>query len=231
MDHPFEDPSPEEGIGYPLQYSWVSLVAQTVKNLPAIRETWVQSLGWEDPPGGGQWQPTRVFLPRESPRTEESGRLQSMGSQRVGHNWVTKHTQPWAGQSVSSVAQLCPTLRPHEPQHTRPPCPSPNPGVHSDSHPSSQWCHPAISSILCHPLLLLPSIFPSIRVFSNESVFASGGQNIGVSALVSVLPMNIQDCFHLGLIGWISLQIKGLSRVFSNTTIQKHQFFGAQLSL
>ena len=85
--------------------------------------------------------------------------------------------------------------------------------------------------ILCRPLLLTPSIFPSIRVFSNESVFASGGQNIGVSALVSVLPMNIQDCFHLGLIGWISLQIKGLSRVFSNTTIQKHQFFGAQLSL
>ena len=90
---------------------------------------------------------------------------------------------------------------------------------------------PSIHLILCRPLLLTPSIFPSIRVFSNESVFASGGQNIGVSALVSVLPMNIQDCFHLGLIGWISLQIKGLSRVFSNTTVQKHQFFGIQLSL
>ena len=84
---------------------------------------------------------------------------------------------------------------------------------------------------LCHPLLLLPSIFPRIRVFSNESVLSSGGQIIGVSASTSVLPMNIQDRFSLGWTGWISLQSKGLSRVFSNTTVQKRQFFGAQLSL
>ena len=89
---------------------------------------------------------------------------------------------------------------------------------------------PSNHLILCYPLLLLPSIFPNIRGFSNESVFASGGQNIGVSALVSVLPMNIQDCFHLGLIGWISLQIKGLSRVFYSTRIRKYQFLGAQPS-
>ena len=84
---------------------------------------------------------------------------------------------------------------------------------------------------LCHPLLLLPSIFPSIRVFSNECTFASGGQRIGASASASILPMNIQDWFPLGLNGLLSLQSKGLSRVFSNTTVQKHQFFGAQPSL
>ena len=83
--------------------------------------------------------------------------------------------------------------------------------------------------ILCCPLLLLPSIFPSLRVFSNESVFTSGGQSIGVSASASVLPMNIQDWAPLGLTGWISLQSKGLSKVFSNSTVQKHQIFGAQL--
>ena len=88
---------------------------------------------------------------------------------------------------------------------------------------------PSNHYILCHPLLLLPSFFPSIRVFSKESVLASGGQSIRASA--SALPMTIQDWFPLGSTGWISLQSKGLSRVFSNTTVQKHQFFGAQLSL
>ena len=87
---------------------------------------------------------------------------------------------------------------------------------------------PSNHLILCHPLLLLPSIFPSVRVFSNES---SGGQSIGVSASTSVLPMNIQEWFPLGWTGWISLLSKGLSRVFCNTTVQKHQFFSAQLSL
>ena len=121
------------------------------------------------------------------------------------------------------------SLWPHGLQQTRPLCPSPNPGVYSNSHPLSWWCHPTIQSSVVHPLLLPPSIFPSIRVFSNESV--SGGQSIGVSASASVLPMNIQDWFPLGWTGWISLLSKGLSRVFSNTTVQKHQFFVAQLSL
>ena len=85
--------------------------------------------------------------------------------------------------------------------------------------------------IICHPLFLLPSIFPSIRVFSNESPLTSGGQSIGVSASASVFPINIQNSFPLGLTGLIPLQSKGLSRVFSNTTVQKHQFFSAQLSL
>ena len=90
---------------------------------------------------------------------------------------------------------------------------------------------PSNHLILCHPLLLLPSIFPSIRVFSNDQLFASGSQSIGVSASTSVLPMNTQDWSPLGWTGWISLQSRGLSRVFSNTTVQKHQFFGTQLSL
>ena len=123
------------------------------------------------------------------------------------------------------------SLRPHEPQHARPPCPSPTPGVHPNPCPSSWWCHPTIIHlILCCPLLLLPSIFPSIKVFSNESALCMRWQSIGVSASTSVLLMNTQDWSPLGWTGWISLQSKGLWRVFSNTTVQKHQFFGAQPS-
>ena len=96
---------------------------------------------------------------------------------------------------------------------------------------STESVMPSNHLILCHPLLLPPSIFPSIRVFSNESVLVSGGQSIGVSASTSVLPMNTQDWFPLGWTGWTSLQSKGLSRVFSNTTVQKHQFFSNQFSL
>ena len=107
---------------------------------------------------------------------------------------------------------------------------SPSPGVHSNSCPSSWWCHPTILS-LCRPLLLLPPIPPSIRgIFSMSQLFTWGGQSTGVSASAAVLPMNIQDWSPLGWTGWISLQSKGLSRVFFNTTVQKHQFFGAQLS-
>ena len=120
------------------------------------------------------------------------------------------------------------SLQPYGLQLARLPCPSPTPGVHSDSCPLHRWCHPNI--ILCHPLLVLPSIFPSIKVFSNESVLHIRWPSIGVSASASVLPMNIQDWFPLGWTGWI-LQSKGLTRVFSNTTVQKHQFFGAQHSL
>ena len=117
----------------------------------------------------------------------------------------------------------------HGLQHARLPCPSPTPRVYADSCPLSQWW-PSNHLNFCCPLLLPPSIFPSIRVFSKSQFFASGGQSIGVSALISVLPMNIQDWFPLELTGLI-LQSKGLSRVFSNTTVQKHQFFGTQLSL
>ena len=119
------------------------------------------------------------------------------------------------------------SLRPHEPQHNRPPCPSPTPRVHPIPCPSSRWCHPTISSSVipfCLPLL------PASGSFPMSQFFALGGQSIGVSVSASVLPMNIQDWFHLGWTGWSSLQSKGLSRVVSNTTVQKHQFFGPQLS-
>ena len=120
-------------------------------------------------------------------------------------------------------------LRHHEWQHARPPCPSPTPGVHSDSHPSSQWCHPAISSSVI-PFSSCPQSLPASESFPMSQLFAWGGQSTGVSALASFLPKKSQGWFPLEWTGWISLQSKRLSRVFSNTTVQKHQFFGAQLS-
>ena len=120
------------------------------------------------------------------------------------------------------------SLRPHEPQHARPPCPSPSPGVHSDSHPFSPWCHPAISSSVV-PFSSCPQSLPASGSFPKSQLFAWSGQSIGVSASASVLQWT-QDRTLLGWTGWISLQSKGLSRVFSNTTVQKHQFFGTQLS-
>ena len=121
------------------------------------------------------------------------------------------------------------SLWPHESQHARPPCPSPVPGVHSDSRPSSQWCHPAISSSVI-PFSFCPQSLPASESFPMSQLFAWGGQSIGVSALVSVLPMNTQDWSPSEWTGGISLESKGLSRVFFNTTVQKHQFFGTQLS-
>ena len=134
---------------------------------------------------------------------------------------------------ISSVQFSCSvvsnSLRPHELQHTRPPCPSPIPGVHSDSRPLSQWCHPAISSSVI-PFSSCPQSLPASESFPMSQLIAWGGQSTGVSALASVLPMNTQDWSPLGWTGWISSQSKGLSRVFSSTTVQKHQFFGTQLS-
>ena len=121
------------------------------------------------------------------------------------------------------------SLWPHELQHTRPPCPSPTPGVHPDPCPLSRWCHPGISSSVI-PFSSCPQSFPALGSFPMSQLFAWGGQSIGVSASASVLLINTQDWSPLGWTGWISLQSKGLSRVFSNTTAQKHQFFGAQLS-
>ena len=121
------------------------------------------------------------------------------------------------------------SLRPHELQHAGPPCPSPTPGVHSDSCPSSRWCHLAISSCVIPFSSCLQSLSAS-ESFPMSQLFAWGGQSIGVSASASVLPMNTQDWSPLGWTGCISLQSKGLSRVFSNTTVQKHQFFGTQPS-
>ena len=123
---------------------------------------------------------------------------------------------------ISSVAQLCPTLWPHELQHARPPCPSPTPRVHSHSRPSNEWCHPVISSSVV-PFSSCPHSLPASETFPMS-------QSTGVSALASFLPKNTQGWSPLEWTGWISLQSKGLSRVFSNTTVQKHQFFGTWLS-
>ena len=130
-------------------------------------------------------------------------------------------------QSIRSV--VSDSLRPHESQHTRPPCPSPTLGVHPDSRPSSQWCHPAISSSVV-PVSSCPQSLPASESFPLSQLFAWGGQSTGVSALASVLPKKSQGWSPSEWTGGISVQSKGFSRVFSNTTVQKHQFFGAQLS-
>ena len=121
------------------------------------------------------------------------------------------------------------SLRPHEPQHARPLCPSPTPGVHPNQCPSSQWCHPTISFSVI-PFSSCPQSFPASGSSPMSQLFTSSVQSIGVSVSTSVLSMNSQDWSPLGWIGWISLKSKGLSRVFSNTTVQKHQFFGTQPS-
>ena len=121
------------------------------------------------------------------------------------------------------------SLWPHESQHTRPPCPSPSPRVHPDSRPSSQWCHPAISSSVV-PFFSCPKSLPASKSFPMSQLFAWGGQSTGVSAWASFFPKKSQGWSPSERTGWVSLQSKGLSRVFFNTTIQKHQFFGAQPS-
>ena len=120
-------------------------------------------------------------------------------------------------------------LQPHKMQHSRPPCPSPTPGAHSDSCPLSQWCHPAISSSVV-PFFSCPQSLPASEALPMSQLFTWGGQSTGVSALASFLPKKSQGWSPSEWIGWISLQSKGFSRVFSNTTVQKHQFFSAQPS-
>ena len=155
---------------------------------------------------------------------------------RPGFKWPSEQTIrtiPDTHGSPSSVqfswSVMSDSLQPHGLQHTSLPCPSPIPRAYSNSCPLSWWGHPTISSSVI-PFSCL-QYFPASESFQMSQLFTSGGQSIGVSASASVLPVNIQDWFPLGWTGWISLQTKGLSRVFSNTTVQKHQFFGAQLSL
>ena len=157
------------------------------------------------------------------------GRVQTLGSRG-------KPSPPcpnWLKETISSVqfshSVVSDSLRPHESQHARPLCPSPTPGVHPNSCPFSRWCHPAISSSVI-PFSSCAQSLPASGSFPMSQLFAWGGQSIRVSASASVLPMNIQGWSPLGWTGWISLQSKGLSRVFSNTTVPKHQFFSAQLS-
>ena len=136
----------------------------------------------------------------------------------------------WSPSVQFSCSVMSDSLWPHGPQHSRPPCPSQTPGVYSNSCPLTRWCHPTISSSVV-PFSSCPQSFPASGSFPMSQFFASGGQSTGVSASTSVLPMNTQNWSPLGWTGWISLQSKGLLRVFSNTTVQKHQFFSAQLSL
>ena len=147
--------------------------------------------------------------------------------QTYSHNLQFRITRFSSVQFSRSVVST--SLQPHESQHARPPCPSPTPGVYSNSCPSSRWCHPANSSSVVS-FSSWPQSLPASESFQMSQLFTSGGQSIGVSVSVSVLPMNTQGWSPLGWTDWISLQSKGLSRVFSNTIVQKHQFFGAQLS-
>ena len=143
--------------------------------------------------------------------------------------WLSRgHTQPPSSVQFSGSV-MSDSLQPHGLQHARLPCPSPTPGACSNSRPLNQWCHPTILSSVVPFSSCLQSV-PASGSFPMSQFFPSGGQSIGVTASTSVLPMNIQDRFPLGWMGWISLLSKGLSRVFSNTTVQNHQVFGAELS-
>ena len=199
-----------------------------VKHLPVMRETQVRSLGWEDPLEK-EMATHSSTLAWKIPWTEEPGRLQSMGSQRVRHNWATSLVH-WISQfsSVQSLSCLS-HCQPRGLQHARLPCLSPTPGVYSNSSPSSRWCHPMISSSVVPFSSCLQSL-PASWSFPMSQFFASGGQSIGVSALASFLPKNTQGWSPLEWTDWISLQSKVCSRVLSNTTVQKHQFFSTQPS-
>ena len=164
-----------------------------------------------------------------------------MNSETMGAIWMRTNNYFYVMMVVVLVAKnpfssvqfshsvVSESLWPHESQHARPPCPSQTPGVHSDSSPLSQWCHPAISSSGI-PFSSCPQSLPASESFPMSQLFKWGGQSTGVSALASFLPKNTRDWSPLEWTGWISLQSTGLSRVFSNATVQKHQFFGAQLS-
>ena len=149
-------------------------------------------------------------------------------------SWEENVNLTWKYITTCSVQFNCSvmsdSLWPHEPQHARPPCPSPTPGIYSDSCPLSRWCHWTISSSV-DPFSSCPQTLPASKSFQISQLFTAGSQSIGISASASVLPMNTQDWPPLGRTGWTSLQSKELSRVFSTTTVQKHQFFTAQLSL
>ena len=158
--------------------------------------------------------------------------LKSQSKSMYQNLQVTYRGYSLRSTAFSSVQFSCSvvsdSLWPHESQHARPPYPSPTPGIHSDSRPSSQWCHPAISSSVI-PFSSCPQSLPASESFPMGQHFAWGGQSTGASALASFLPKKSQGWSPSEWTGWISLQSKGLSRVFSNTTVQKHQFFSAQL--
>ena len=169
----------------------------------------------------------------KSPTSSGSSKKQE-SSRKISTSALLTMPKPLTVFSSVSVqfshSVMSDSLRPHEPQHARPPGPSPTPRVYSNSCPLSRWCHPAISSsVICFSPC--PQSLPPSGSFPMSQLLAWSGQSIGVLALKLVLPMNTQGWSPLEWTGWISLQSKGLSRVFSNNTVQKHQFFGSQLSL
>ena len=180
-------------------------------------------LDWEESWAAKNWCFWTVVLEKTLESPLNCKEIQSVHSRDQSWNFWRKSVQ----FSHSVVSHY---LWPHESQHTRPPCPSPTPGVHSDWCPLSRWCNPAISSSVV-PFSSCPQFFPASGSFPMSQLFTRGGQSIGVSALASVLPKNTQDWSPLQWPSWISLQSKGLWRLFSNTTVQKHQFFSTQLSL
>ena len=194
------------------------------------------------------WLHGKDLNARKDWRQEEKGMTED---EMVGwHHWLNGHEveqAPGLGDGQGSLVPCSPwghkdsgiqfslsvgsdSLKPHEPQHARPPCPSPTPRVHPNPCPLSWWCHPTILSSVV-PFSPCPQSLLESGSFPMSQLFAWGSQSTGVSALASVLPVNTQDWSPLGWTGWISLQSKGLSGVFSNTTVQKHQFFDPQLSL
>ena len=212
-----------KNFGLPWRFSGKSFASQCRRH---GFSPWVSKI-----PSRRQWQPTPVFLPGKPHRPWKA--TVHVATKGAGHDSATKQQHnykpqlsvwkmrmtdhPFSVQFSRSV--VSDSLRPHESQHARPPCQSPTPGVHSDSHPSSRWCHPAISSSVV-PFSPCPQSLPASEVFPMSQIFAWGGQGIGVSALASVLPMNTQDWSPLEWTGWISLRSKGLSRVFPHTTVR-----------
>ena len=168
-----------------------------------------------------QWQTLFSWAPKSLQMVSAAMKLKTLGP------WKKSYDKPAA---VLNCSVLSDSLQPHGLQHTRIPCPSRSPGTCSNSCPLYWWCHPTISSSAI-PFSSCIQSFPASGSFPMIQLFVSGGQSIRASASTSVLPMNTQDWSPLGWTSWISLQSKGLSRVFSNTTVQKHQFFGTQLSL
>ena len=163
------------------------------------------------------------------PRTGEPGGLPSLGSHRVRHDWNNLVAAEATRLSFQSLSHFW-LFEHHRLQHARLPCPSTTPGACSNSYPSSQWCRLTISSSVI-PFSSCLQLFPESGSFPKSQFYTSGGESFRVSASASVLPMDIQDWFPLGWTSWIFLQSKGLSRVFSNTKAQKHQYYGTQLSL
>ena len=213
---------------HPFHYRGLQCKGRKSRNTWSNRQIWPWSTEWS------RAKANRV-LPRE--HTGHRKHLLPTTQEKPLHMDITRWSiwksidyilcsQRWRS-SISSVqlsrSGVSDSLWSHELQHARPPCPSPTPGVHLNSCPLSQWCHPTISPSVI-PFSSCLQSFPASGSFLMSQLFASRGQSIGVSASTSVLSMNIQNWFPLGWAGWISLQSKGLSRVFSNTAVQKHQF-------